>query len=93
MGGPYAIGGAKWPGASKALEECGELVQVLGKLIGAGGATAHWDGTDLRARLVAEIADVRAALDFFVEVNDLPADEIDKRTARKRTTYHRWHAG
>ncbi|QWF85929.1 hypothetical protein [Amycolatopsis sp. CA-230715] len=93
MGGPYGIGGAKWPGAGRVIEESGELTQVLGKLIGADGATTHWDGTDLRARLVEEIADVRAALDFFAEVNDLPLDEIDERAARKRATYERWHAG
>ncbi|GAA1956552.1 hypothetical protein [Amycolatopsis minnesotensis] len=93
MGGPYAIGGAKWPGASRVIEESGELLQVLGKLIGADGATAHWDGSDLRARLVAEIADVRAALDFFIEANDLPDGEISERAACKLATYERWHSG
>lgn len=88
---PYGIGSARWPGASRVVEESGELVQVLGKLIGAGGGTEHWDGTDLRPRLVEEIGDVRAALDFFVEANELPADAVERRRARKRADYDRWH--
>lgn len=88
---PYGIGSTRWPGASRVIEESGELVQVLGKLIGAGGATEHWDGTDLRQRLVEEIGDVRAALEFFTAAAELPAAEIDQRARRKRAEYERWH--
>ncbi|GAB3159556.1 hypothetical protein GCM10027059_06000 [Myceligenerans halotolerans] len=89
--GPYSIGSDSWPGASRVIEECGELLQVLGKLIGAGGATAHWDGTDLGERLADEISDTRAALDFFISANNLPASLIDERTAQKRAQYEQWH--
>jgi hypothetical protein len=34
---PFAIGSDAWPGTSKLLEEQGELVQVLGKLMATGG--------------------------------------------------------
>ncbi|MBO0610879.1 hypothetical protein [Myceligenerans salitolerans] len=89
--GPYSIGSESWPGASRIIEECGELLQVLGKLIGSGGSTAHWDGTDLGERLADEISDTRAALDYFISANNLPADVIDERTARKRAQYEKWH--
>lgn len=88
---PYGIGSGRWPGASRVVEEAGELVQVLGKLIGTGGAARHWDGSDLRDRLVGEVGDLTAALDFFVEANDLPAGQVEQRAARKRADYDRWH--
>lgn len=89
---PYGIGSDRWPGASRVVEEAGELVQVLGKLIGTGGAARHGDGSDLRGRLTDEIADLRAALDFFVAANDLPAGQVEQRAARKRADYDRWHS-
>ncbi|WP_018681903.1 hypothetical protein [Actinokineospora enzanensis] len=91
--GPYSIGSDVWPGASRLIEECGELMQVLGKLIGSGGATAHWDGTDLRARLTDELADVRAALDYFIFANSMPDAAIADRADKKRAQYERWHHG
>ncbi|MGI5131276.1 hypothetical protein ACQEVB_31040 [Pseudonocardia sp. CA-107938] len=69
----------------------GELYQVLGKLIGAGGDIAHWDGTDLRTRVIEEVADVMGALEFFVATNELPRDIIDARAAEKLRSYNRWH--
>lgn len=89
--GPYGIGSGHWPGTSRLIEECGELVQVLGKLIGAGGATDHWDGTDLGERLVAELGDVRAAIDFFVAANGVPAASVAERAEWKLARYERWH--
>lgn len=88
---PYGIGGTRWPGASRVIEESGELLQVLGKLVGTGGALEHWDGTDLRQRLVDEIGDLRAALEFFTAANELPAAEVEQRARRKRAQYEQWH--
>lgn len=73
------------------IEETGELIQVLGKLIGTGGQSAHWDGTDLRDRLIAELGDVRAAIDFFIDANDLPLSAITERAAQKHAEYRRLH--
>jgi hypothetical protein len=89
--GPYSIGSDHWPGVSKVLEECGELGQVLGKLLALNGATAHWDGSDLRLRLVEEVADVYAALDFLCEANGLDRLFIDGRVQAKRALFRRWH--
>jgi NTP pyrophosphatase (non-canonical NTP hydrolase) len=90
--GPFSIGSRSWPGASRVIEEGGELLQVLGKLIGAGGETSHWDGSDLRQKLLEETADLRAALAFFVEANGLLTAESDERTQKKLAKYRRWHA-
>ena len=89
--GPYSIGNSQWPGLSRVTEEAGELLQVVGKIIGAGGNAAHWDGTDLRQRLVKEIADVQGALLYLIETNDLPAETIAVRCHRKLGQYRRWH--
>ncbi|WP_436501499.1 hypothetical protein [Actinokineospora sp. HUAS TT18] len=89
--GPFSIGSPIWPGASRLIEETGELIQVLGKLIGAGGATVHWDGSSLQDRLIGELGDVRAALDFFIAANDLPAAAISDRANSKRAQYEEWH--
>jgi hypothetical protein len=67
--GSYEIGSDNWPGLAKLVEEIGELNQVLGKIMGGGGDTTYWDGTDLRVNLTEELADVEAALLFFSESN------------------------
>src|ERR1700722_7934464 len=79
----FAIGSKVWPGLSKLIEECGEVVQVCGKLLGTGGASAHWDGSDLRERLTEEIADVLAAARFVILHNGLDEAAIAKRTNEK----------
>ncbi len=67
--GDFSIGGNVWPGTSKLIEEMGETAQVLGKLIGSHGETAHYDGSDLRQRLVEELGDLQAAIVFFQDQN------------------------
>lgn len=87
----FYIGAASWPGLSKVVEEGGELLQVAGKLIGSGGSTAHWSG-DLRPMLVEEIADVWAALDFFVMRNleDFECVAISRRRQSKFHQFMKW---
>jgi hypothetical protein len=72
--GPYGIGSDHWPGLGKALEETNELGVELAKLLGSGGERYHWTG-DLVVRIRGEIADVRAALDFFEQANPVLTDE------------------
>lgn len=91
--GEFSIGGKVWPGTSKLIEETGELQQVLGKLVGSHGETAHYDGSDLRQRLVEEIGDVLAALSFFGEKN-LTQEEQEKvlvRAEQKIKRFEEWH--
>ena len=90
--GDFSIGSKVWPGTSKLIEEMGELQQVLGKLIASHGDPAHWSG-DLRAKLVEEIADVRAAMSFFCELNVSRETfrDIDRRTKEKWELFLKWH--
>lgn len=92
--GDFSIGSKIWPGTSKLIEECGEILQVLGKLIGSSGEIMHWDGTDLREKLVEELADVGAALAFFMQRNMTPEEirRINARVKEKYATFERWHA-
>lgn len=97
MGGaeglPYAIGGVVWPGLSKLIEECGEVVQVAGKIIAAGGATDHWDGSNLAERLTEELGDLEAAISFVVrECPLVDQDEVIARSDAKLRLFHAWHA-
>ena len=87
----FAIGDRKWSGISKLAEEAGEVLQVLGKLIGARGSVEHWDGTNLRVRLHHELADLLAAIDFVVQVNNLDVSEIEHRRRRKLELFYQWH--
>jgi NTP pyrophosphatase (non-canonical NTP hydrolase) len=92
--GEFSIGGKVWPGASKLIEEMGELQQVLGKLIGSHGEIDHYDGTDLEKRLVDEIADVLAAIAFFRRQNlsaNGPAQSIESRFGKKLALFEKWH--
>lgn len=93
--GPYSIGSDNWPGLAKLAEECGEVIQVIGKLIAMGGAENydHWDGTQLRDRLQDEIADVLAAAAFVVAENDLDYPTIMARAEQKQDRFRQWHGG
>jgi NTP pyrophosphatase (non-canonical NTP hydrolase) len=91
--GPYSIGSDVWPGLSKLIEECGEVIQVAGKLLGANGDPNHWDGSDLRLRLQEELADLTAAIQFVEHRNDLDGGVIWDRTHSKLRKFDTWHEG
>lgn len=91
---PYAIGSILLPGTSKAIEEMGELLQVLGKFMGTGGLPNHWDGTNLDERLREEMADLYAALDFLRRHNVNPGQDglaLMGRRLDKATLFEQWH--
>lgn len=88
---PGAIGSYVWPGALKTLEECGELAQVLGKLL-AFPDGEHPDGEGpLTTRLENEIADIRAATDYLIAVNRLDSERIALREKDKLARFEDWH--
>jgi NTP pyrophosphatase (non-canonical NTP hydrolase) len=89
--GAYSIGSDHCPGLSKLIEECGELAQAAGKVMGAGGLVDHWDGTNLRDRLTEEIADVMAACAFVAQHNGLDLEAMDVRAFKKRELFEVWH--
>ena len=89
----FGYGDAVWPGLAKVVEEAGETMQALGKLIMVHGHhAAHWDG-NLIAKIEEEIPDLKAALDVFVEINtaSLDIDGMDNRYAMKHAKFHEWH--
>lgn len=90
VAGPFSIGSDCWPGLAKLAEECGELVQVLGKLIATNGEIAHWDGSDLRLRVQEELADVLAAARFFVARNALDRSAVGHRASEKEALFWGW---
>lgn len=90
----YAIGDDEWPGISKLIEECGEVIQVCGKLLATHGEAAHWDGTNLHRRLADELGDLQAAIRFVQLKNpNLDPEAIRSRADEKLELFLRWHRG
>lgn len=87
----FAIGDPQWAGISKLVEECGEVQQVCGKLLGTRGAVEHWDGTNLKTRLEDEIADVVAAAFFVTQKNGLDEERMADRVEEKLRRFEEWH--
>lgn len=89
--GSFSIGSEVWPGLSKLIEECGELLQVAGKLMATHGSPEHWDG-DLIPRLVEEIGDVQGAIGFFIFVNpEIDRGQVMERAIAKHRLFEKWH--
>lgn len=87
----FAIGDAEWPGLSKLAEECGEVTQVIGKLMGSRGEENHWDGTNLRDRLLSEMSDLQAAIDFVLLENNLSQALFQEMRYAKIQRFFQWH--
>jgi non-ribosomal peptide synthetase component F len=97
--GDYSIGSENWPGLAKVMEECGEVIQVAGKIIAADGRAIRWNMDEtadspspLTERLADEVADTHAALLFLIETNHLDTDRINARANRKLAMFRQWHA-
>ena len=89
--GDYSIGSDKWPGLSKLIEECGEVLQVAGKIMGTGGNVNHWDGTKLDERLEEELADLQAAVWFVQDHCSQHRIRINNRAVVKLKMFNEWH--
>lgn len=87
----FSIGSQIWPGLSKVAEEFGEVLQVIGKLMGTGGALTHWDGSNLEVRLCEEFGDSLAAIEFVIDQNGLDRDVIMQRKDKKLARFQSWH--
>lgn len=87
----FYIGASTWPGISKLIEECGEVLQVCGKLIATDGEHKHWDGSNLKCRLQEELGDLLAAIEFTANVNHLDTEYIKRRVADKLAKFMLWH--
>lgn len=89
--GPFGFGSGIYPGASKLIEEMGEVAQLLGKLIQTDGGADHWDGTDLHQRLHEELADLGAAMRFFTLHGDFNLVKISECSDLKLARFEQWH--
>lgn len=89
--GPFSIGQNIWPGLAKLAEECGEVIQIIGKLIATGGDRSHWSGLDLKVELENEIADVLASADFTILRSSLDGGAISSRRHKKLALFEEWH--
>lgn len=87
----FAIGGDEWPGLGKVSEECSEVSTIIAKLMGTGGDPNYWDGTDLRVRLIEELGDTLAAVEFAALHNHMFAD-VRQRADKKLTLFIQWRA-
>jgi hypothetical protein len=78
----------RWRGIGKLTEECGEVLQLLGKAI-AFPSGDHPDGLgSMRERLPLELADLKAAIEYFERSNKLRVDTF--RQAEKVTLFEKW---
>mgnify|MGYP001016246410 CR=1 FL=1 len=89
---PYCLGADNWPGLSKLIEECGEVVQIGGKILGNEGREDHWDGTNLRTRLEDEMADVLAAITFMLDYGpyEIDSERVVQRSQEKLQRFVEW---
>ena len=82
-----------WPGLAKLAEECGELVQVIGKIMAYPDASQpHPDGSDLVKRLQVELGDLQAAADYVLHANDaMDISAVASRRWDKVELFMSWH--
>lgn len=94
-GGPYNFNDPTWPGLSKLIEECGEVITIAAKLIATNGGAEHWAEESLYTRLEEEMGDALAAIDFVITHNAhrVSRERVNEREAKKWMWYRQWHAG
>lgn len=81
-------------GLAKLIEECGEVIQVAGKILALpAGTTEHWDGgPPLNQRLENELADLCAAISFVTWTRALNTIRISERADVKLALFNEWDA-
>lgn len=89
----FAFGDSSWPGLAKLNEECGEVLQIIGKIMMIHGGINHWSG-NLRTMLRDEIGDLSAAI-LFLRIHvftDAENAQIRARIDEKSRKFETWHA-
>ena len=88
----FGYGDLIWPGIAKVVEESGEVLQAIGKLMMVhGNHEAHWDG-NLIDKIEEEVPDLDAALTVFKTLNydKLDHNKMDRRALEKIDKFHDW---
>lgn len=88
--GPFGLGRGTWPGLAKLAEECGEVVQIVAKLVATGGRVDHWSGLDLHDELCDELGDLLASITFVKRHNVLDMQRMADRQYRKLDLFEKW---
>lgn len=79
-----------WHGIGKLAEECGDVLQIIGKAVPFPSGD-HPDGKGpVRGRFIEELGDLYAAIDYFCQANQLPESLITSRRRCKLAQFHRW---
>ena len=79
-------------GLAKLAEECGELLQVIGKRLAYYDTDQHPDkGPPLSRRLVDEMADVTAVIQFVLDAHELDKSRFEGRVRGKLMRLREWH--
>lgn len=80
-------------GLTKLAEECGELIQVIGKKLAYYNTQTHPDGgPPIDERLRDEMADVLAAIAVVAELYGLDKEVFFQRADAKKELFLKWHA-
>lgn len=84
-------------GLAKLIEECGEVLQIAGKLIqypelqkSEMSHYMHPDGSYLRERLETELGDLLAAITFVSQKMRLNSADVHHRATVKLATFNEW---
>lgn len=80
----------KWHGLRKAAEECAELVVELMKLSTFPNGKHPSRRRSLVISTEEELADVLAAVDYFIDRNKLDRAKIERRKALKYKKFSGW---
>jgi len=88
---PYAIGQDHYEGLAKVGEEMSELGVEFFKLMATGGNPKYWGDKNLHVGISCEVADLYAALDFFVAKNKwFDVGFVARRRKTKLSAYNEW---
>lgn len=96
----FSFGSPRLPGLAKIAEEKDEAGVLIGKLMMTGGDSEYWEGRELHPELMEELADLKAAIEVFIELNltyegkQVPTDErfrFEQRVQAKKRLFEKWH--
>lgn len=64
-------------------EECGEVVQAIGKILRHGYESKYSNGITNREQLEIEIADVTLMIEFLIDNKDISVSNLEDATHNK----------
>jgi NTP pyrophosphatase (non-canonical NTP hydrolase) len=79
-----------WRGIGKLVEECGEVLQLCGKLFAFPYGDHPDDNGDLAIRIEEELADLHAAMRYFILMNEIDVARINARSEKKLARFYDW---